>query len=134
MRRPFARSFMSWSVFLCLDDLDPGGIVGGLEAVDVEGVEVEELEEPVVGEWEKSESEVEESGESVDGVPVVVARTLLVGWRARIVGKIAILLTYVVVAVNEDPGIREVITKFSSLSIVVLRLLDRVWNAEIIDS
>lgn len=69
-----------------------GGVVGVSEGVEVE-VEVEELEEPEVGAWEKSESEVEESGESVEGVLVVVASTLLVGWRARIVGKIAILLT-----------------------------------------
>lgn len=100
----------------------------------MEEVDAEKFVEPDVEEWEESESEVEGSWESVEGLPVVVISAWLVGWTARIVGKVAILLTYVVVAVNEDPGMREVIVKFSSSSIVVLRLLDRMWNAEIIDS
>ena len=64
----------------------------------------------------------------------MVVANAVVGLRVRIVGRNAILLVYSVVAEKEDSGTLEVKMKFSSSSMVVLRLLNLVLKAESIDS
>ena len=57
---------------------------------------------------------------------VVTANIRLAGLRVFTVGRTAILLMDMVVAENADPGAFEVITKFSSSSMLVLRLVKSV--------
>ncbi len=109
MTRPLARSCINRSF---LNGGPGGGVGGGSESLESSvGVSVERV------------------GGSVETVSI-----RLVGLRVLTVGRAAILLMYFVVAENVDPGILDVRTKFSSSSMPVLRLLNRVLKPDRMDS
>jgi hypothetical protein len=76
----------------------------------------------------------ESSGESPGELSVEVARTLVTGLTVRSVGKTAIRSMYLVAAANLEPVVEPMMKSSVTASIAVLRLLLRVWKAEIMDS